>query len=110
MEDFTNKAFEAEMIICHAGAGTLFHVLRAGKVPVVMPRCKQYGEHVDNHQVELVKALTGEGRIIAAYEPENLPAAIAEAMRRNVQQAPLPPSRMLSLVAKAIEELLKRKL
>ena len=109
MEDFAKKVNEAELIISHAGAGTLFHVIQAGKVPVVMPRQKKYGEHVDDHQVELTKALAAEGRVIPAYEPEDLPAAIEEARRRNAQPVPPPPSRMLDLVAQAIEELLNQK-
>jgi len=109
MEDFAKRVNEAELIISHAGAGTLLHVIQAGKVPVVMPRQKKYGEHIDNHQVELVKALAAEGRVIPAYEPEDLPAAIEEARRRNTQPVPPPPSRMLDLVAQAIEELLNQK-
>jgi UDP-N-acetylglucosamine transferase subunit ALG13 len=109
MEDFSEKVNEAELIISHAGAGTLLHVIQAGKVPVVMPRRKKYGEHVDDHQVELTKALAAEGRVIAAYEPEDLPGAIEEARRRNTQPGPSPPSRMLELVAQAIEELLNNK-
>jgi UDP-N-acetylglucosamine transferase subunit ALG13 len=109
MEDFANKVNEAELIISHAGAGTLLHVIQAGRVPVVMPRQKKYEEHIDDHQVELVKALAAEGRVIPAYEPEDLPAAIEEARRRNTQPVPPPPSRMLDLVAQAMEELLNQK-
>lgn len=106
MEDFAAMILGSDLIICHGGAGTLLHVLRAGKVPVVVPRRKQYGEHVDDHQIELAKALAAEGRIISAYEPRDLPAAIAEARRRNVQVIPPPSSRMVSLVSQAIEELI----
>ena len=76
---------------------------------MVMPRRRKYGELVDDHQVELTKALAAEGRVIPAYEPEDLPAAIEEARRRNTQPIPPPPSRMLDLVAQAIEELLNQK-
>ena len=109
MEDFARKVNEAELIISHAGAGTLLHVIQAGKVPVVMPRQMRHGEHVDDHQVELTKVLASEGRVIPAYEPEDLPGAIEEARRRNTQPVPSPPSLMLNLVAQAIEELLNRK-
>jgi UDP-N-acetylglucosamine transferase subunit ALG13 len=105
MEDFATKIREVDLIICHAGAGTLYHAFRAGKVPVVMPRRKKYGEHVED-QLELAKALALEGRVIPAYEPEELPAAVAEARQRNRQPVPPPPSRMQSLVAQAIEDLI----
>jgi hypothetical protein len=47
--------------------------------------------------------------MITAYEAEGLPRATAETKRRNTQPVPPPPSRMLELVAKAIEELLNQK-
>lgn len=121
MEDFVAKIRESDMIIGHAGAGTLLHALHAGKVPVVMPRQKKYGEHVDDHQIELVKALATEWRVIPAYEPEDLPEAITEVMEANVrreasgarekslegkgwrEQSPI-----LELVGRAIEELMKK--
>ena len=108
MEQFSALIAKADLVICHAGAGTLFHVLQARKVPVVMPRRKRYGEHVDDHQMELTRALAAVGRAVPAYEPEDLPAAIAEAQRRSNQPLPPTPSLMLELVGQAIDELMKR--
>ncbi|HTY54352.1 MAG TPA: glycosyltransferase [Candidatus Binataceae bacterium] len=103
--EFERVLKEARVIISHAGAGTLIHVLRAGKTPVLMPRREKYGEHVDDHQVEIVEALAAEGRVIAAYEPEDLPAAVAAAEQRGRQAAPSAPTQMIEMVARAIEEL-----
>ena len=108
IEEFQQWMEKADLIISHGGCGTLLHAIRYAKVPVVMPRRKKYAEHVNDHQMQLVQALACEGRIIPAYEPEDLPEAIAEARRRNTQPMPPPPSQMLQLVAKAIEELIKR--
>ncbi len=107
-EEFQRKMQEARLVICHAGAGTLLHIFRAGKVPVVMPRRKKYGEHVDDHQVESVRLLTEEGRVVAAYEAEDLPAAIIEATRRSAQPLRPSPTKMIELVAQAIRELSAR--
>lgn len=106
MDQFVEFIRNADLIIAHAGAGTLLHILQAGKVPVVMPRRRQYGEHVDDHQVELVQVLVSEGRVVPAHEPEDLPAAIAEARRCSKQSIQPPPSRMLELVDQAITELI----
>ncbi|HTN42813.1 MAG TPA: glycosyltransferase [Nitrospiria bacterium] len=109
LEQFPHAVRDADLIICHGGAGTLHHCFAAGKVPVVMPRRVKYGEILDDNQIGLVKALAAEGRVIPAYEAEDLPAAIAEARWRNKQPVPPPPSRMLELVARAIEELTNQK-
>lgn len=42
----------SEILVMHAGAGSLINAVRLGKKPVIMPRNQEYGEHVDNHQVE----------------------------------------------------------
>lgn len=108
LEEFVNFINKASVIICHAGAGTLIQILRAGKVPIVMPRRKIYGEHVDDHQLELVQALAQQGRVVAAFEPEDLPKAIAEARQQVgvVRSSQLPP--MFNIVRKAIRELSRR--
>lgn len=108
MEVFREAVREASVVICHAGAGTLMHVFRAGKVPVAMPRRKKYGEHVDDHQVELVKALVSQGQVVAAYEPEDLPDAVVEARERK-RDPTLASSRMVALVTEATDELIHGK-
>ena len=105
MDEFTKKVSEADLVICHAGAGTLLHVLHAGKVPVVMPRRKQYGELVDDHQVDLVQVLASEGRVIPVFEPDDLEKAITKARRLNSQPTPAIPCQMPSLISEAIQEL-----
>jgi UDP-N-acetylglucosamine transferase subunit ALG13 len=106
MDEFETLMSDANLIICHGGC-TQLHAVRLGKVPVVMPRRKRYREHVNDHQLELVSALASERKIVAAYEPEDLPAAIAEAQRLNEHPLPVSTSPMIGLVGHAIEELRK---
>lgn len=109
MEHFVEAVQRADLVICHAGAGTLFHIFQSGKVPVVMPRRKLYGELVDDHQLELAEVLAAENRIVIAYEPEDLSSAIAEARRRRAEEIPSLHPRMISLVTQAIAEIMAQK-
>ncbi|GGE24890.1 glycosyltransferase [Streptococcus himalayensis] len=43
---------EASIVITHGGPATFMGVVAEGKVPIVVPRLKQYGEHVNDHQLE----------------------------------------------------------
>jgi UDP-N-acetylglucosamine transferase subunit ALG13 len=110
MDQFTKMVQDANLVICHGGAGILYHTFHAGKWPVVMPRRKRYGEHVED-QLKLVRALAAEGRIIPAYEPEDLPGAIEECRRRQASgvRSEEKKSPMIDMVAKAIEELIGEK-
>ncbi len=105
LERFEAMVATAELVICHAGAGTAIQVLRAGKQAVMMPRRKKHGEVVDDHQLELVRALAEEGRVVPVYEAEELEPAIAEARRRAAIPSVAEPARMIALVEAALLEL-----
>ena len=102
-EEYRELIERAAIVVCHGGAGTLHHVFQAGKVPVVMPRRRKYGEHVDD-QYQFVKALADEGRIIAAFEPADLVDAISRAGSQRVSR-PAPPVQAIKLIENAINEL-----
>jgi len=82
MEAFGQIMAQAELLILHAGAGSIIHAVQTGKVPVVMPRLAQYDEIIDDHQLEFARALAQLGRIVVAEEPADLMDAIAEAQNR----------------------------
>ena len=105
MSQFEAMLSDSSLVICHGGAGTLINVLRAGRIPLVMPRRRQYSEHVDDHQVELVQALAVDGRVVPVFEAADLKDAILEARDRNKRSGPQRNSQLVGLVAKAIGEL-----
>jgi beta-1,4-N-acetylglucosaminyltransferase len=70
---------QARLIISHAGAGAILIALRLGKPLIVMPRLRKYGEHANDHQVELSRALAARGAVLLVDEPGELVAAIAAA-------------------------------
>ena len=48
----------ARIVITHGGPASFIMPLRFGKTPVVVPRMLEFGEHVNNHQVEFVQAVS----------------------------------------------------
>ncbi len=67
----------ADAVVCHAGSGTLRDALKLGHTPVVVPRLAKFGEHVNDHQLELVEALGS--RIVACTDVER-PGAMGDAI------------------------------
>ena len=93
MDEFERLIDEASLAVMHAGAGSVIHAVRAGKVPVVMPRRSKYGEHVDDHQIEFARQLAQVGLVVVAEEPEGLHAAVLAALeRQRTMQARPPPA------------------
>jgi len=70
---------KADIIVAHAGAGTLLTVLSFGKPLVIVPRLKEFKEHVDDQQLELAEALEAMGKAIAVYDINELEDAIEKA-------------------------------
>lgn len=48
---------DAELVITHAGVASIVDAVRAGHRPIVVPRRHHLGEHVDDHQLQIVAAL-----------------------------------------------------
>ena len=79
-EDILELYKKADIIVAHAGAGTLLTALSFGKPLVVVPRLKKFGEHVDDQQIELAEALKSMGLAIPVYDVEELENAIKKAI------------------------------
>lgn len=94
----------ARYVVCHSGSGLIARCLRAGRRPLVLPRLARHGEHVDDHQLQLVRKL-GEMDCIVPLDGPITPEHLARADR------PLPaasaselPS-MVDLVARELRAL-----
>ena len=75
MEELHDKS---DIIISHAGAGSVITALSHRKKLIVVPRLKKYGEHVDDHQLDLAAELERGGKLLAAKSKEELAVAISK--------------------------------
>lgn len=48
----------ADLVVCQAGVGSALAVLALGRRPVLLPRRAEFGEHVDDHQVQIAVELS----------------------------------------------------
>ena len=48
----------ARLIIMHGGPSSIIQALQEGKVPIVVPRQKKFGEHINDHQLEFCRAVS----------------------------------------------------
>ena len=105
MEEFATAVAQAELVILHAGAGSIIHAIEAGKIPIVMPRRKEMGEHVDNHQVEFAYALQLKDKVVVVESENDFATAIERARNLQAHNSTVgrePP--MVALVRGVLEE------
>jgi UDP-N-acetylglucosamine transferase subunit ALG13 len=60
-EEFDEQVRAADVVVCHAGVGTLMRAWELGKYPVVVPRRRHRGEHVDDHQLQIASLVHHHG-------------------------------------------------
>jgi len=72
---------ESSSVVCHAGVGTIMTALGLAKTPVVIPRLRRFGEHVDDHQLQIAAEFERRGLIVACMEGDDLSSALAAAQR-----------------------------
>ncbi len=76
IEDFAKEISEADIIITHGGVGSILTSLKANKKVIVVPRLAKYGEHVNDHQIEITAEYVNKGLILMAQTVEELNTAL----------------------------------
>jgi UDP-N-acetylglucosamine transferase subunit ALG13 len=70
---------KADIVVSHGGAGSIIDALSQKKPLVIVPRLKAFGEHTNDHQLDLAKAMEREGKAIAVLDMKRLGSAIKKA-------------------------------
>lgn len=77
-EEMASLYREARVVVAHAGIGTVIEVLRAGAPLIVVPRLQAFGEHNNDHQCDLARAVERRGWGRAVDNTDDLPQALAQ--------------------------------
>jgi UDP-N-acetylglucosamine transferase subunit ALG13 len=75
-DELAARARGARAFICHAGVGSIVLARRCGHRPIIMPRRPEFGEHVDEHQLELSRRLHAAGLVTVVEDEAALAAAV----------------------------------
>ena len=75
-DDLENLVNKANLIITHAGIGSIEMSLEKGKKVIAVPRLKKYGEHINDHQQDIEKRFNEKGFLIGIDNVKFLGEAI----------------------------------
>lgn len=71
-DEFSDMQDRCDIVITHGGTGAIIGALKKGKKVIAVPRLAKYGEHVDDHQLQLLHQFDEMHLIEACYEIEHL--------------------------------------
>lgn len=103
-EELKQYQQEARLIITHGGAGSIITSLQYGKKVIAVPRKHEYGEHVNNHQEEIVELFNSKGYIIGIKGVEELEQAIERAKDFKPARYKSDNHKMLKIIENFIDE------
>jgi UDP-N-acetylglucosamine transferase subunit ALG13 len=63
---------KARIIITHAGTGSIIKGLKKGKKIIAIARLEKKGEHIDDHQLEILNEFARSGYILPWHESDDL--------------------------------------
>lgn len=71
-ERFADTIDKCSVVITHGGTGVIIGAVKKGKKVIAVPRLARYGEHVDDHQLQLLHQFDDLKIICACYDVDKL--------------------------------------
>jgi len=78
-DEYEKIISEADLIITHAGVGSILTGLKKNKKVIAAARLKEYGEHTNNHQLEILNEFNNKGYILKLDKFNELPKILKKA-------------------------------
>ena len=85
-DEFKKIMSQSNIIITHGGTGAIITGVKQEKKVIAIPRLKQYQEHVDDHQVQIVKEFENSGIIKAVYDIDDLESVLVNIKKVKLQK------------------------
>lgn len=79
IDEFNDYLQKANLIITHAGVGTIIQALESRKIVIAAARKKEFGEHVSDHQQQFLENFSNSGYILPLTDFEKLNEVIEQA-------------------------------
>ena len=77
--EFEEKIKECDVLITHSGVATIIAGIKNEKKVIVVPRLSKYGEHVDDHQIQIAQSFSKQNYVIMYTESADLEKLITKA-------------------------------
>lgn len=107
-EQFADYLGKADLLIVHGGAGTIMTGLRQGKRILAAARSAALGEHVNDHQIQLLEAFEKKGYLIYMRDFDRIGDYLKQAREFTPNPYVSQRDHMVSLIENWIDEQLKQ--
>ncbi len=103
-EEMNKLIDEADLIITHGGTGSILMPLSKSKKVIACARLSKYGEHIDNHQTEIVDLFSSKGYIIKMDETDDIDDLIKKTKKFTIKKYKTNRDNFIKKLKQLIEE------
>lgn len=75
---------KSDLVITHGGVGSIVMALKMGKKVITVPRLSEFGEHINDHQIQIIDSFNSQEFLIGITELKDL----EEALKRSKEFKP----------------------
>lgn len=104
LEDFDKLMGECDLLITHGGVGSIITGLKKDKKVIAVPRLAKYGEHINDHQKQIIEKFDEAGNIIGVSDLDNLSKYLKMVKKFKPKKYKSNTNNMIKLVEKLIDE------
>lgn len=77
-EQFAEIMERCEIVITHGGTGAIVGAVKREKKVIAIPRLEKFGEHVDDHQLQIIDQFTDMNFIVGVKETNEIYEALEQ--------------------------------
>ena len=95
----------SNIVITHGGTGAIIGALKKEKKVIAIPRLAKYGEHVDDHQIQIINEFESLNLIEPVYNIDKLSDAINSILTRKYATYKSNTTNIINDIKKFLEEI-----
>ena len=103
IEEFEKIIEDCDLIITHGGVGTIINALKSNKKVIAAARLKKFGEHVNDHQLQIINNFTNSKYILNLENFDELDKVIEKSKKFKPKKYKSNVNKFINLIQEEIE-------
>lgn len=103
-DEFDKYIKKCDILITHGGVGSIITGLKNNKVVIAAPRLKEFNEHTNNHQLEIINELSKDGYLLPLIDFDDLRKILNNAKKFKPKEFKSNTKNMIKIISEFIEK------
>lgn len=105
LDEFDDLVKKCDLLITHGGVGTIVGALKQKKKIIAVARLKKYGEHTNDHQIQLVTNFAKEKYILGLVDFDSLDETLKQVKTFKPKKCPPKSNNMIKIIESFIDQI-----